>query len=151
MNPFLPLANREMPGPQKAPLDGEAFKSSNIRILVVEDDDRLRKLSRRFLEGRGWAVQEAEDSESGLRILDQAECDPDIVITDVVLPGCTGPEWIARARTRHPGISVLYVSGYAPPDVDDTAPVHGVAWLQKPYSFQTLIHQVEALLAQRHA
>lgn len=93
---------------------------------------------------------EAEDPEGGLRLLDEAETDPDLIITDVVLPGCTGPEWIAQARTRHPEILVLYVSGYGPPEADlELQPAPGAAWLQKPYSFQTLIHKVEALLAQR--
>lgn len=123
-----------------------------VQILVVEDDDRLRRLSCRFLENRGWRVLEASDPEAGLRILEEAERDPDVIVTDVVLPGGTGPEWIAQVRLRHPEILVLFVSGYGPPEPEEAASLlqHG-AWLQKPYSFERLIQEVERLLSQHQA
>jgi len=150
VNLFLPFADRQHQVPESTPTPETSVAASGIRILVVEDDERLRRLSRRFLEGRGWTVLEAEDADSALRLLDQAENDPDVVITDVVLPDWSGPELIAEARTRHPEILVLYVSGYAPSDADAGRTSRpDVAWLQNPYSFEILIHEVEALLARR--
>lgn len=150
MNSFLPLADCHIRGQKEERLSGEGIITPRVQILLVEDDDRLRRLSRRFLESRGWSVLEASDSETGLRILDEAERDPDVIITDVVLPGGTGPEWIAEARTRHPEISVLFVSGYGPPDTEESVSLlrHG-SWLQKPYTFERLIQEIESLLA-RH-
>lgn len=151
MNQFLPRAEFGMPGQKSDPRNGEEIVLREVQILLVEDDDRLRRLCRRFLENRGWSVLEASDSEEGLRILDEAKRQPDVVITDVVLPGGTGPEWIAQARVRHPEMLVLFVSGYGPPAQEEAVSLlQQGAWLQKPYSFERLIQEVERLLSQRH-
>lgn len=152
MNSSPPLADAGTPSQSQDLRHRERIASRDIQILLVEDDDRLRQLSRRFLEGRGWSILEAPDSESGLRILDEAERDPDVVITDVVLPGGTGPEWIAQARLRHPEISVLFVSGYGPPEADEAPSLlERGRWLQKPYTFERLIREIEDLLIRRQA
>jgi DNA-binding response OmpR family regulator len=150
VNSFPPFADGPVTGQKENRLHGEGNIPPRVQILLVEDDDRLRQLSRRFLECRGWSVLEAPDSATGLRILDEAERDPDVIITDVILPGGTGPQWIAEARTRHPEISVLFVSGYGPPDAEESEALlrHG-SWLQKPYTFERLIREVETLLG-RH-
>lgn len=152
MNQIQPRTDFELPGQKHDPLHREGIDPRQVQILVVEDDDRLRRLSCRFLESRGWRVSEASDPESGLRALEEAERDPDVIVTDVVLPGGSGPEWIAQARVRHPEILVLFVSGYGPPEPEEAATLlqHG-AWLQKPYSFERLIREVGQLLAQRQA
>lgn len=152
MNSFLPLTDCEAPGRKEASPPGEGIASREVRVLIVEDDDRLRRLSCRFLAARGWTILEAQDSREGLRLVEEAGRVPDVIITDVVLPDGSGPEWIAQARTRHPGIAVLFVSGYAPPEDDEAASLlqHGV-WLQKPYSFERLIREVESLLPRHQA
>ncbi len=82
----------------------------NERILIVEDDATLRETFRRFLSRRGYDVSTSETAERGFRIVKEFE--PDIVITDVQLPGMDGLELLSRLRSALPELDVLVVTGH---------------------------------------
>jgi len=78
------------------------------RILLVEDDKQLRTLIKLFLEEAGYEVFEASD---GQQIREGFDPPPDLIITDVLMPGVDGLELIMQVRRREPNIKILAVSG----------------------------------------
>ncbi len=118
-------------------------------ILVVEDDDQVRRVSVRMLEALGYVPLEAPDAAAALATLEAREVD--LLFTDVILPGGQNGRDVARvARERRPNLPVLYTSGYPhdalvregrlPPDV---------VLLAKPYSPEELEQTLGALLGAR--
>lgn len=116
-------------------------------VLVVEDDPPALHVLSRQLTHLGYTVLWARDGWDALQILSHYRDRIDLVITDVVVPGLSGPALIHRARERHPDLAVIYVSGY---DMD-VVKRHGVDpdrmhFLAKPYEASDLRHLVEAAL-----
>jgi two-component system cell cycle sensor histidine kinase/response regulator CckA len=116
-------------------------------VLLVEDEDAVRKLARMGLEMQGYTVLEARGGADAIRIA-QARSEPiHILVTDVVMPGMGGREVAETLRAKRPGLKVLYVSGYT----DDAVVRHGIveatdAFLQKPFTPLSLARKVRAVL-----
>ena len=121
----------------------------NEVILVVEDDEDVRRFSSDSLRELGFAVLEAQDGPSALRMLD-LHPEVNLVFTDVGLPGINGRELVDAARARHPNLKVLFTSGYA-----RNAIVHqgrldqGVQLLTKPFTRAQLAARVRDVLDAR--
>ncbi len=113
-------------------------------VLVVEDDDAVRRLAVDTLRRRGYQVFEADDSLAALVVEEQTAAPIDLLLTDVVLPSMRGPALAAAMRDRRPGIQVLFMSGYAEglvgPELD------GDAFLPKPFRPQDLAAAVHEAL-----
>jgi CheY-like chemotaxis protein len=119
-------------------------------ILLVEDDEMVRVLTRRMLEAGGYTVLLASHGEEALGLLDGHPGRVNLLVTDVVMPGMSGRDVANRVATRRPGIKVLYLSGYT----DDAIVRHGVlepgiAFLQKPFTADTLARKVREVLDAR--
>ncbi len=116
-------------------------------ILLVEDEDAVRDLTRRCLEQRGYSVLEAASAEDALELLAKRSSRLDLLLTDVVMPGASGPELAHRLTAERPDLRVLFVSGY-PDDSPASAGVleNGTAFLQKPFTPDTLARKVRAVL-----
>ena len=124
-------------------------------ILVVEDQEEVRSVIRRMLEGRGYRVLVAAGGHEALRLGSELETSQtiDLLVTDVVMPLMSGREVALLLGPAFPKMRVLYLSGYT-----DESIVHhgmlepGIAFLQKPFSAQALAGKVrEALDAPRDA
>ncbi|MBM3980081.1 MAG: response regulator [Planctomycetes bacterium] len=116
-------------------------------VLVVEDDDTVRGLTRLALEGRGYAVLEAAHPAAALERAERHPGPIHLLVTDVVMPGTGGRELARALCAARPGLKVLYVSGYT----DDAVVRHGIvtatdAFLQKPFSPLALVRKVRAVL-----
>jgi PAS domain S-box-containing protein len=116
-------------------------------ILLVEDEEVVRRLAREMLELSGYSVLEAEDGAAALDRADAVGGAIDLLVTDVVMPGMTGPELAERLRELHGGTRVLFTSGYA----DTALTGDGVLdertqFLQKPFGITTLTQKVRAVL-----
>src|SRR5690606_35016414 len=81
-----------------------------LRILLVEDDDAIRRNTADMLIQLGHQVEQAQDSDQALGMLNDAV--PDILLTDIRLPTLSGTELAAKARELHPGIHIVFASGY---------------------------------------
>jgi two-component system cell cycle sensor histidine kinase/response regulator CckA len=101
-------------------------------VLLVEDEDGVRKMARFVLEGQGYRVAEARDAETALELL---KPDPavDLLVTDLSMPGMDGRELAGRLRAVRPGVGVVFVSGYVPEAgrLDD---VPAAVFLPKPFT-----------------
>jgi two-component system cell cycle sensor histidine kinase/response regulator CckA len=117
-------------------------------ILLVEDEEMVRKLARTVLQKNGYTVLEASNGEEALRMVQEQNGDPiHLVVTDVVMPGMSGRQLAERLVSLWPEMKVLYMSGYT-----DDAIVHhgvltaGIAYIQKPFSPDALVFKVREVL-----
>ena len=114
-------------------------------VLVVEDDPRVLAATGDALEELGLrTVRCLSPGDAGKRLREN----PDIglIVSDVLMPGMTGPELIASIRTDYPGLPVLFVTGYAG-DIDSAAAFGGHMVLRKPFTLASLGKAVGTLLA----
>lgn len=118
--------------------------TSRGRILLVEDDASVRELCRSVLRKEGFDVLVAAEPEEALELLAAAEQRVDLVITDVVMPGMSGPELVEVLRRSEPDLPALFMSGYAPEEVVG-AGLSG-AFLPKPFRPTDLLRRVSAML-----
>ena len=127
----------------KAPLaaDGEAV------VLVVEDDEAVRRLQLRMLGSLQYRTLAAPDGASGLAIL-ESDARVDLLLTDIVLPGgMSGPALVDLARRVRPDLKVIFVSGYAPATVKERYDLSSVQVLGKPFTRADLAHAIREMLA----
>jgi two-component system, cell cycle sensor histidine kinase and response regulator CckA len=118
-------------------------------ILVADDDAELRRLMSRVLVRSGYRVLEAATGAAALDLAAQAEAGIDLVVTDVVMPGMSGPELVGLLRGNSPLLSVLFVSGSAK-EADLTGATPGrVAYLRKPFLPSELVLRVRSALEER--
>ena len=118
-------------------------------LLIVEDDDSLRKLVRNALQQHGYRVLDAENGEDALRVSQEHEGPIDLMITDVLMPRMGGKEAADRLQHLYPQMKVIYMSGYT----DNAIVQHGVLepglnFLEKPFSAEGLAHKVREVLDQ---
>lgn len=116
-------------------------------ILVVDDDDQVRKWTLTFLEVEGYEVLEAKDGNEALALSTLHH--PDLVVIDVYMPGKEGLETIQLMRKQHLTVKIIAISGhfYEGYDVGTIAKAFGAnAILPKPFSAKELLNQVETLL-----
>ena len=114
-------------------------------ILLVEDEPLVRRLMANVLRHARYTLAEADSAEEAVRLTAEADTPFDLLVTDIVLPGASGPELFAKLRRTRPGLAVLYVSGYAS-DSEHARPL-GVRYLQKPFGLSTLLAAVAEQLA----
>jgi two-component system, cell cycle sensor histidine kinase and response regulator CckA len=115
-------------------------------ILLVEDEDSVRQLVRDTLESKGYKVVEAENGENGLQAATQHEGKIDLVITDVVMPGMGGREMVEQLVKTRPQTKFLYLSGYTEEAILNGGVLNGTAFLQKPFTLQSLTRKVREML-----
>ncbi len=108
-------------------------------ILVVDDDAAVRRIARAALEGAGYEVLEAEGGEAALRELREHVPTPQILLTDIVMPGMNGLTLAALVHRQVPGIRVIFMSGF----VDDyRVELTGSVCLRKPFTIAQLLATV---------
>jgi two-component system cell cycle sensor histidine kinase/response regulator CckA len=115
-------------------------------ILVVEDDARVRKLARLVLESAGYTVLPATDGQDALGILEKRPGRVHLVLTDIVMPGMSGPELLSRIRKEHPGCKGLYMSGYSDKALTSRFPQSDAPLIQKPFPPSALAQRVREIL-----
>ena len=146
---YFPRVGRA-PEPVAAPDVPVATMRGSEVILVVEDQDEVRRLTRRMLEARGYAVLAAASGPDALQVAERHKGQIDLLVTDVVMPGMHGHELALLLEPTRPEMKVLYVSGYP-----DASIVHqgllkpGLAFLQKPFGPDGLARKVREVLDAR--
>jgi PAS domain S-box-containing protein len=116
-------------------------------VLLAEDEEQVRRMTRTILEMNGYRVLEASSGDEALATYKQHEGRIDLVITDVVMPQMSGRELAQSLEALRPGIKVLYVSGYT----DDAIVRHGlldegIAFIQKPFTPEAFSRKVREVL-----
>ena len=142
---YLPIVDAQ-PGFVPAPTAATRARGAET-ILVVEDNPSLRSLTARLLESGGFTVVAAASGVDALRILERRDPPIDLLLTDVVMPGLSGPQIARGAEHLASAPRVLYMSGYT----DDEVVRHGVldasiAFMNKPFTRDSLLRKVREVL-----
>jgi CheY-like chemotaxis protein len=135
------------PASEPAVREAAPRRPGRARVLVVEDDDGVRRLARRILEQYGYAVLTAADGAEALAVMAGEAAGVDVVVSDLVMPELTGRELIGRLRERWPGLPALLLSGHSGEESGPLGLAPGQAFLQKPFSPDALVAAIEELLA----
>ena len=128
-------------------LDGYDEKRALPGILVVEDEESLRRLCERLLERAGYRVYLAEDGSEGLRILGKLEGDIRVVYSDISMPGMGGFEFADIVNRKYPGINIVLVSGHYEEEFEKELDGKGFRFLGKPFKTADLLSLLEELVA----
>jgi PAS domain S-box-containing protein len=121
-------------------------------ILLVEDESALRELCETILVGLGFRVSAIGSGLEALALVREKGLVPDLVVTDVIMPGMSGAELARRLRSEQPGLKVLFMSGYP----DEAIAPHGILesgtpFIQKPFTERALAAKVRETLQENPA
>ena len=123
----------------------KAISKENIKILVVDDEFAPRKALEIFLKQEGYDITTANGGAQALQLL--LSNSYDLVTTCIIMPGMNGQEMLEQIERDHPDVKVILMSGYT-----DTAVVSqgwlepGTAFLQKPFTQETLVDKIREVL-----
>jgi two-component system cell cycle sensor histidine kinase/response regulator CckA len=143
---YLPRT-QEVVARGKSPRTTAPAPRGSEMVLLVEDEDAVRSLARLVLRRAGYRVLEAADGDEALRVVGRHQGPIHLLVADVVLPGQDGRQVAERLLGSHPGLKVLFLSGYT----EDAVVRHGILedqvhFLAKPYSPAVLAQKVREVL-----
>ncbi len=117
-------------------------------ILLVEDEDSVRQVTRYVLESAGYLVLEANGPEQAISIFLRYEGAIDLILTDIVMPNMSGSELVAHLKEMHPGFITMFMSGYAKgPGLSQQSFGPPDYYIQKPFSTGALLSRVAEALS----
>ena len=143
---YLPTTTA-LENPRAPEIAKTAKDAGTETVLVVEDNEAVRDLTAKALRRRGYKVFEARDGDGALHWMQNGGIRPHLLLTDVVMPGLSGPNLAARLVQLNPTMRVLYMSGFT----DNAGAAHGNFWagvplLQKPFTPAGLAERVRLAL-----
>ena len=144
---YLPEVDGPAPAAEEECEILESRRDACEMILLVEDEARVRNVAKRILEWSGYSILEAGNGEDALKLAQEHAGEIDLLLTDVVMPGMSGPQLAAQLCTAHPGLRVIYMSGYT----DDAVVRHGLReatahFIQKPCAAAQLTSKIRQVL-----
>jgi PAS domain S-box-containing protein len=144
---YLPRATAEIPLPASRPAVAVPAEHQCETVLLVEDEVAVRLLSKRILDSAGYRVLEAENGGDAERMFGHLAGSINLLVTDVMMPGCGGPELFRRLQLHAPALRVLYMSGYT----EQSAASHGgidpdLPFVQKPFTAAKFVRRVREAL-----
>jgi PAS domain S-box-containing protein len=143
---LFPAAQREEIEAAEAAEAGAAGRGGET-VLLVEDEEGVRKFIRAMLERQGYRVLEAGDSDAALRIAADESQALDMLLTDVIMPKENGPEMAAKVAELRPELPVLYMSGYTDRAIRLQDQIGGANFIQKPFTPAALGAKIREMLA----
>jgi hypothetical protein len=116
---------------------------------VAEDEAALREKICELLEGEGYQVLVGKGVDEVIQVSMQHKGPPDLLLTDVVMPGMSGPQLAQHLQHLYPQMKVLYMSGYPSPHPPYSARASEVDFIQKPFTKEKLLHRFREVLEVR--
>ncbi|MFI5231032.1 MAG: response regulator [Gemmatimonadales bacterium] len=147
---YLPVCEGE-PVSRATPPRGSQPVGGGESVLLVEDDDAVRRVTSRMLQGLGFSVMTAASPRQALDLARDHIGGIDVLLSDVIMPGINGRELAEAMRKLRPGMKVVFVSGYT----DDVALLqqlraHALFFLQKPFTARALGEMIRAAIDAPH-
>lgn len=142
---YLPQTNVKQ-NRKKAAAEKKITAGSGEHILVVEDEGSLRKLMETILSQLGYKVCIAANGGEALHLIEEKMLEPDLIITDVIMPNMSGRELMDQLRRNRPDLKVLYMSGYT----NNAIAHHGVLdpgtpFIQKPFTLRDIDKKIREI------
>lgn len=137
------------PAPSKpgTPSEDVDLTGNSAVVLLVEDEEAVRRGGKRMLETRGYTVHEAGSGTEALEIMEELQGKVDIVVSDVVMPEMDGPSLLRELRKSYPDLKFIFVSGYAEDAFARNLPADAkFGFLPKPFSLKQLAVAVREML-----
>jgi two-component system, cell cycle sensor histidine kinase and response regulator CckA len=143
---YLPRVEGASALEEAARVSYEALRGSET-ILLVEDSEALRKMTCAFLRMQGYTVIEAANGAEAVKAIQQYKPPIHLMLTDIVMPGMSGPELAKRAATLRPDMKMLYASG-CPGDLLELSgfAASDIPLIEKPFNFDSLAEKMRELL-----
>ena len=149
---YLPCADNKA-GKASDHIDADALppRRDGTTILLAEDEPVMRQLMRKMLKDHGYKVIEAANGKAALAEMEKAEMEKvpvqvDITLTDVVMKEMSGPELALRLIDKHPGMKVVYMSGYTGELMANQGLDASIRLLEKPFTRASLLKTLDAAL-----
>ncbi|EKD81203.1 MAG: hypothetical protein ACD_39C01911G0003 [uncultured bacterium] len=128
-------------------IEEDADMGGGEQILVVEDEDALRRLVEKILERQGFSVNTAANGGEALLLVEQKGLQPELMITDIVMPNMNGKDLAERLKKNCPNLKILYMSGYAENAVTNSGIIEpGINFIQKPFSVRDITEKVQSIM-----
>lgn len=129
------LEDSTAPSSQEATATTPSTETPKHRVLVVDDHKAVRRMVTRTFKSMGWETFQAEGGHEALRLVESmAETLPDLILTDVVMPGMSGKELAAELADRYPSLSLALMSGHIP-----GGDLAGLPFIQKPFETENIV------------
>ena len=143
---YLPVVAREDAVPSAEPVGTRGALHARETILLVDDTAVVRRLAQEVLSRAGYQVLDADSADEALRVA-SGHADPiDLLLTDVIMPEMNGRQLADRLVATRPGIKVMFASGYSADDLVRHGVEAGMAYMQKPFSPESLAQKVKDVL-----
>jgi CheY-like chemotaxis protein len=124
-----------------------ASPTGSETILLVEDDEMVRRLSQRVLTHLGYEVLQANDIDDAIRICNENPAPIDLLLTDVMMPEMNGVDLYTLLKARRPDMKALFMSGYAEDVVVRQGVIpEGTEFIQKPFNMEDLANRVRQVI-----
>jgi len=144
---YLPSADHKIGVTSHSEIEKVTPQRRGTTILLVEDDEIMRSLTRKLLAEHGYTVIEADDGKSALEWTESHRDPIDLLLTDVVMRRMSGPELVERLSTTRSSMKVVYMSGYTGELMANREVLKpGVTLLEKPFSRTALLNTIHAAL-----
>jgi two-component system, cell cycle sensor histidine kinase and response regulator CckA len=143
---YFPNAEQKLDSATETKTEPLPERHEGVTILLAEDDKIMRRLTKKMLEEHGYRIIEAEDGQSALDVMKSNHSRIDLVLTDVVMKGMSGPELVLKLMDLHPEIKVVYMSGYTGELVANQGLDSGIRLLEKPFTRAALLKVIDAAL-----
>ena len=142
---YLPLTEQSV-SEEAEPYNASGTPGGNETLLLVEDDEAVRRMLARVLRDNGYTVIEAQNAGEALLIAEDTSNTLHMIVSDMVMPHVTGDRLVARIRSARPEIKALLISGYPESVSNDWSQQGRVSLLLKPFEPQTLLERVRSVL-----
>ena len=119
--------------------------TGSSKILLVEDEDAVRIFSARALSNKGYQVTDAPSGSLALQLLEEKKIDPEVLITDVMMPEMDGTQLAKIVREKYPHVKIIFISGYAEDKFKEHLGDH-VYFLPKPFTLKQLATKVKEVI-----
>ena len=147
---YLPAISGPARAEREKPMRLEALRGNGERILLIEDNEGVRKFTARGLSEHGYVVLEAGDAAEAQAVFEKEKGDFDLIFSDVVLPDESGPAVVTRLLQRKPDIAVAFTTGYSKGRTDWSIIEKGhYPYLLKPYSLSEMLAFVHDTLKKK--
>lgn len=116
-------------------------------ILLVEDETPVRLFACRALRNKGYTVLEADCAETAIEVMQEHGSTVQVIVTDVIMPGMTGPAMIEKIIPDYPNVKVIFISGYAEDAfVDNYGAERSFNFLAKPFTLKQLASKIKDVI-----